>query len=70
MVACPAVVVATGRPSAVQPRSAVNGLPQWVSRRAGPPSTGATWISGAPSRVEAKATSRPSGENRGRLTGT
>src|SRR5690606_33672596 len=68
--ACPWVLVASTRPSGVQPRTCVLWLPQYVRRRAGPPSTGATCTSGAPSRVEAQATQVPSGEMRGWATGT
>ena len=66
----PTELTASTSLSAVQPRTAVHGSPQWLSRRTGPPSVGATWTSGAPSRVEVQASSEPSGENRGLATGT
>ncbi|CAM5308505.1 hypothetical protein SHIRM173S_11454 [Streptomyces hirsutus] len=57
-------------PVRVQPRTWVFPLPQYVRRLPGPPSTGATCTSGAPSRVEVQATVVPSGEMRGIVTGT
>lgn len=64
------VLTARTWPSGVQPRTRVCPLPQYVSRVDGPPSTGAMCTSGAPSRVEVQATVVPSGEMRGRVTGT
>jgi hypothetical protein len=67
--ACPCVVSARTRPSGVQPRTEVLWLPQWVSRSEGPPSTGARWTSGVPSRYEDQAIRVPSGEILGWFTG-
>lgn len=68
--AWPWALVTRTSPSAVQPRTWVRELPQYVRRLAGPPSTGAVCTSGAPSRAEVQATVAPSGEMRGWVTGT
>ncbi len=49
----------------VQPQTRVSVEPQWVSRRAAPPSTGTRWISGSRLRQFVYAMWRPSGEKRG-----
>ncbi len=70
MVASPAVLIASGSPCGVQPRTRVRAAaPQWVSRRAGPPSTKAVYTSAEPSRVAVQAIREPSGENLGWETG-
>ncbi len=67
---CPAALTASTSPSGVQPISLVVWSPHQVSRRAAPPSTSVTNTSGARSRVDVHATRAPSGEIRGRATGT
>lgn len=68
--AWPWVLIARTSPSGVQPRTDVFALPQYVSRSAGPPSTGARCTSGAPARSEDQAMCAPSGEILGWFTGT
>ena len=66
----PTVLVASTSPSAVQPMTSVLMSAQWVRRRLGPPSAGATCTSGSTSRQLVQARWVPSAENRGELTVT
>lgn len=65
----PAAVTASTSPDGVHPATLVLSSPQYVSRRVCPPSISASHTSGAPSRLLAHASSAPSRDSRGQLTG-
>ena len=65
----PVALTASTRPSALQPRTCVVWVPQYVSRSPCEPSSSAANTSEAPSRLLVQARWPPSGENLGFDTG-